>query len=205
MTIEAPADQGTRDDGQLSDALLVDRARDGDTSSFEQLVERHGPVVHRVAARIVGPDDANDVSQDAFLRAYNALPRFRGESPFRSWLLQITHNAAVSHATRRRPEPVDPADAADDEGSDRTEIALRNPVQALEQKERVRRLEGKIRLLRMEHRSVLVLRDVEGLTYEEIGLATDTPIGSVKGRLHRARRELIDLLRRNTYDWNLPE
>ena len=69
----------------------------------------------------------------------------------------------------------------------------------------MRRLEAKIRLLKVEHRAVLVLRDVEGLSYEEVGEATETPLGSVKGRLHRARRELIDLLRRNTYDWELPE
>ena len=67
------------------------------------------------------------------------------------------------------------------------------------------RLEAKIRLLKIEHRSVLVLRDVEGLSYEEVGEATETPVGSVKGRLHRARGELIDLLRHNTYDWELPE
>jgi RNA polymerase sigma-70 factor (ECF subfamily) len=182
-----------------TDEELVGRARTGDLSSFETLVERHRDVVYRVAARIVGTDDASDVSQDTFLRAFHRLDQLSGS--FRPWLLQITHNAAVSHASRRRPEPVDPVLVDDDEHSDE----ILTPAVALEQRERVARLEAKIRLLKVEHRAVLVLRDVEGLSYEEVGEATETPLGSVKGRLHRARRELIDLLRHNTYDWELPE
>jgi RNA polymerase sigma-70 factor, ECF subfamily len=183
-----------------SDGVLVERARGGHVASFETLVERHRDVVYRVAVRIVGPDEASDVSQDAFLRAFNRLDQLSGEGGFRPWLLQITHNAALSNVSRRRPEPVDPSIGAESlESGDQL-----TPAAALEQHERVTRLEAKIRLLRIEHRAVLVLRDVEGLSYEEVGAATETPPGSVKGRLHRARHELIDLLRRNTYDWELP-
>jgi RNA polymerase sigma-70 factor, ECF subfamily len=81
----------------------------------------------------------------------------------------------------------------------------RTPATLLEGDERRRRLEAKLRLLATPHRTVLVLRDIEGLSYDEIAAVTETPLGSVKGRLHRARGELIDLLRRNTYDWELPE
>ena len=90
----------------------------------------------------------------------------------------------------------------DEGGAESTE---RTPARLLEDSERRDRLTGKLRLLRPEHRLVLVLRDVEGLTYEEIAVATGMPLGSVKGRLHRARAELIDALRRNTYDWELPD
>jgi RNA polymerase sigma-70 factor (ECF subfamily) len=177
----------------------------GDLGAFEELVERHGDVVYRVAARTVGPDDADDVSQDAFLRALSRIGTFRGQGSFRAWMLQITHNTALNAVARRRAEPVDelpepgasePAAAAEGE---------RLPAVRLEREERRRRLELKLRGLRVEHRTVLVLRDVEGLSYEEIAEATGTPIGSVKGRLHRARGELVDALRRNTYDWELPE
>jgi RNA polymerase sigma-70 factor, ECF subfamily len=196
--------QPTRRTGAIrrgpSDQVLVERARHGDVRAFEQLVERHRDLVFRVAARIVGPDEAADVSQDAFLRAFNSLAKFTGEGPFRSWLLQITYNAALSTLSRRRPEPVDPQETGEDEGL----VEGFGPAMALERSERTERMEGKIRLLRVEHRSVLVLRDVEGLSYEEIAGATETPIGSVKGRLHRARAELIELLRNNTYDWELP-
>lgn len=182
-----------------SESALVERARGGDIRAFEVLVERHRDLVFRVASRVVGPDDAGDVSQDAFLRAFNSLESFAGEGSFKAWLLQITYNAAVSTLSRRRPEPVDPQDAEEAEPVERG-----GPAMALDRRERIERMEGKIRLLRLEHRSVLVLRDVEGLSYEEISEVTETPLGSVKGRLHRARAELIDLLRNNTYDWELP-
>lgn len=94
-----------------SDDALVARVVRGETAAFAELVERHEAVVLRVAARIVGREEAQDVSQDAFLRAFHRLSRYRGEGSFRAWLLQITHNAAVSAATHRRPEAVD-AEAA---------------------------------------------------------------------------------------------
>jgi RNA polymerase sigma-70 factor, ECF subfamily len=184
---------------ERDDAELVRRTTRGELTAFEQLVDRHRPTVVRVAARIVGSDEAEDVSQDAFLRAFHRLEHFRGEAPFRSWLLRITHNAALDHLGRRRAEPVDPEtlDAAEESPS-------RPPAERLELRERIERLERKLRGLSPQHRVVLVLRDAEGLTYEEIADITDTPLGSVKGRLHRARREFVDMLRANSYDWELP-
>jgi RNA polymerase sigma-70 factor, ECF subfamily len=182
------------------DPELVRRTTRGELSAFEQLVDRHQPVVVRVAARIVGADDAEDVSQDAFLRAFHRLEHFRGDAPFRSWLLRITHNAALDHLGRRRPDPVDPTTF---EGSEA--LAPRPPAERLEQRERIERLERKLHGLSYQHRAVLVLRDAEGLSYEEIAEITDTPLGSVKGRLHRARREFVEMLRANSYDWELPE
>jgi RNA polymerase sigma-70 factor (ECF subfamily) len=182
------------------DRQLVGRAVGGDLGAFEELVERHRDVVTRVVGRIASADDAEDVSQDAFLRAFHRLERFRGEAPFRSWLLRIAHNAALDHLRRRRPERLDEAML---EGSV-DESAQRPPAETLERRERIDRLERKLRGLSGPHRAVLVLRDVEGLTYEEIATLTDAPVGTVKGRLHRARREFIEMLRANTYDWELP-
>ena len=184
------------------DSPLVTRARHGDLDAFERLVERHSAVVYRVAARVVGPAEAEDVSQDAFLRAFHRLPNYRGEGAFRAWLLQIVHNTALNTLARRRPEPVEEVPEPAEHGSD---VGERQPAERLERAERRRRLEMKLRGLRPEHRSVLVLRDIEGLPYEDIAAVTEMPLGSVKGRLHRARAELIDALRNNTYDWELPE
>lgn len=185
------------------DQAFVERTLRGDLTAFEALVERHRGVVFRVAARVVDDVEAEDVAQDAFLRAFHALPRFRGESPFRSWLLQITHNAALNALSRKRPMPlVDPVEGVAERAN--SQALERTPAGRLERQERVERLESKLRLLRPAHRTVLVLRDVEGLTYGEIATVTQSPVGSVKGRLARARRELIDLLRQNTYDWELP-
>ena len=192
--------------GAEDDDELVRRTLEGDLAAFEALVERHGPLVHRVVARIVGRDAAEDVGQEAFLRAFHRLGQYRGGGAFRAWLLRIAHNSAVSWLERRRDAPADPDAMAealerDDGGGGR---GPRTPAEALEQRERLDRLEAKLRLLRDEHRTVLVLRDVEGLSYDEVAAVADVPLGSVKGRLHRARLELIDLLRHNTYDWELP-
>ena len=194
MSQHLPSAPEAADDGEL-----VRRTTRGDLSAFEQLVDRHRPVVIRVATRMVGADEAEDVSQDAFLRAFHRLDRFRGDAPFRSWLLRITHNAALDHLGRRRAEPVDP------DSLDTAEPATaRPPAERLEVRERIERLERKLRGLTPQHRVVLVLRDAEGLSYEEIADITETPLGSVKGRLHRARREFVEMLRANTYDWELP-
>ena len=196
---EAPGRVGVQSAGTVDDdRQSVQRTLAGETHAFGEVVERHQDVVHRVAARVVGAHDADDVAQEAFLRAFHRLGQYRGESSFRAWLLQITYNTAVDAVNRRRPEPTPTPQEEHDP-------AARGPATQLEDRERRERLEGKLKLLRPEHRAVLVLRDLEGLPYEQIAVATDSPVGSVKGRLHRARGELIELLRRNTYDWQLPE
>jgi RNA polymerase sigma-70 factor (ECF subfamily) len=182
------------------DTTLVERSLSGDLRSFEQLVERYRDIVYRVVSRITGEDDADDVTQDVFLRAYHRLDRFRAEGPFRAWLLQIAHNAALSHAGRRRLGAV-PLDVLEEEPPHEPRGT---PADEVEGRERRRRLDIKVKALTPQHRAVLVLRDIEGFSYDEIAQVTESPVGSVKARLHRARGELIDALRHNTYDWELP-
>ncbi len=185
-----------------TDQALVERTLRGDLRAFERLVERHREVVFRVAARIAGPEEAADVSQDAFLRAFHRLSDFEGDAPFRAWLLQITHNAAINAAMRKVPDPVDSQlELADEHDPHDGE---RKPVESLERREQEGRMQLKLGSLRPSYRSLVVLRDIEGLRYDEIAEMLDMPVGSVKGRLHRARGELIELLRNNTYDWDLP-
>jgi RNA polymerase sigma-70 factor (ECF subfamily) len=185
-----------------ADHAYVQATLRGDLHAFGALVERHRDVVVRVAARIAGRDEAEDVSQDAFLRAFHRLERFRADASFRAWLLQITHNAAVDHISRRRPEPLE---TPDDVPDDPERTVARLPAERLESRERLARLERKLRGLSPDARAVLVLRDIEGLSYEEIADITQAPLGTVKVRLFRARRDLIEMLRTNTYDWELPE
>lgn len=184
-----------------SDEGLIERTRQGELDAFEVLVDRHRNIVYRTAARIVGPTEAEDVTQDAFLRAYHRLDQYRGTAAFRTWLLQITQNAALNTLARARRRPVEPASESH-QIPDRDPV--RQPVTRLERRERQQRLELKLRSLAPEYRSLLVLRDLEGLSYTEIADVLEMPLGTVKGRLHRARDELIDLLRNNTYDWELP-
>src|SRR4051812_17583780 len=185
----------TARDDQLVRATLA-----GDLKSFGELVERHREVVLRVAARIVGEEEAEDIAQDAFLRAYHRLGRWRGEAPFRAWLLHITRNSALDALAGRRVAAM-PLDESALEVPDASE---RTPAAHLESAERLRRLDVKLKALSPQHRAVLVLRDIEGLSYEEIATVAEMPLGSVKARLHRARAEFIDALRHNTYDWELP-
>lgn len=144
------------------DAELVQRTLAGDLGAFEGLVERHSAVVYRVAARVVGREEADDVAQESFLRAYHRLGRFRGDSPFRSWLLQIAHNSALNALRKRRPDPVASVPEGED-GMPGQHLGIRSPVMQLEDRERRERLEAKLGELRDEHRVVLVLRDLEGL------------------------------------------
>lgn len=180
------------------DAALVERTLAGELTAFEVLVDRHRPVVERVAARIVGEHDAEDVVQDSFLRAFHTLAGFRGEAAFKTWLLTITRNAALNVLAKRRDVSLGDEDEPD-------QLSPGGPALSLEDRERRDRIRLKLRELRPAHRSVLVLRDMEGLSYDEIADVTNMPLGSVKGRLSRARMEMIDLLRNNTYDWELPE
>ncbi len=184
------------------DEELVERTLSGDVTAFETLVRRHQGLVHRVVARVIGRNDAEDVTQDVFLRAFHRLGQFRGDSPFRAWLLRIAHNAALSSYAGRAPASEALFDEADAES---VPSSVRTPAHALEDMERRERLTLKLRQMRHAHRTVLVLRDLEGLSYEEIAAVTETPLGSVKGRLFRARHELIEILRHNTYDWELPD
>jgi RNA polymerase sigma-70 factor, ECF subfamily len=183
------------------DARLVERTLAGDLGAFEVLVQRHRAIVFRMASRIVGVDNADDVSQDTFLRAFHRLDRFRGDASFRTWLLQIAQNAALTSLARTKGDPDAHPDALESVDPD----ATRQPVSELERRERQQRLEVKLERLRPDYRSLLVLRDLEGLSYDEIAEILEMPLGSVKGRLHRARGELIHILRTNTYDWELPE
>jgi RNA polymerase sigma-70 factor (ECF subfamily) len=209
MTDIDPHSAGASTRVGFADGDLVRRARGGDLAAFGELVERHRAVVYRIAARMVGRDDADDVAQEAFLRAFHRLDRFRGESPFGNWLMRIAHNAALDQLARRRRDPL-PRDDADDRPGDGELVTTpargaKTPADELEENERRARLETKLEALRPAHRSVLVLRDLEGLPYDEIAELTEMPLGSVKGRLHRARAELVEILRTNTYDWELPD
>src|SRR5437660_11289560 len=136
------------------DQILIERTLQGELTAFEGLVERHRGIVFRVAARIVGPDDAEDVSQDAFLRAFHRLDQYRGTAPFRTWLLQITQNTALNALAWTRRRPTETASEAP-EPADRDPI--RHPAAELERRERQERLELKLRALRPEYRRLLVL------------------------------------------------
>ena len=133
---------------------------------------------------VVGdPVAAEDVAQEALLKAWQALPSYRGEAPLRSWLLRITHNTAVSSVRRRREDPLDPVLLVDHAPAD-------SPEHAVERRASMVAFERALAALDDLSRSIVVLREVEGLAYEDIAALLDVPLPTVKTRLLRARRLL---------------
>lgn len=176
------------------DALLVERARRGDQDSFRILIELHARAVYTLALRIVlSPQDAEEVAQDAFVRAWRALPEFRGESSFATWLYRIASRRALVRAVslRRRAQSETPLDAHDVEGrpdpasipaTNRTRLRLERLVAALPEMQR-----AAVTLFYLQNRSV-----------QEVATTLDLPPGTVKTHLYRSRAALREAWLRET-------
>lgn len=169
----------------------VAQARGGDASAFEELVRMYEAPVYRLALRMCGgrAEDAQEVAQEAFLAAWRGLPRFRGQCRFSSWLYKLTANAAVDHLRRekRRPAAV-PLENAGEPADPHT------PQEELERRELHRAVQQALDWLTPEHREVLLLRQMQGLSYQEIGAALSLEEGTVKSRISRAKRQLRTIL-----------
>jgi RNA polymerase sigma-70 factor, ECF subfamily len=178
---------------------LVDAARGGDVGAFEQLVRRYDRNVFRIAQHITqNREDAEDVVQDAFLKAFQNLGQFQGQSKFYTWLVRIAVNEALMRLRRRRPErmvSID-EDVKTEEDSIPREIAdwSPNPEQLYNQGELKEILQKTIQGLPPSFRTVFILRDVEGLSTEETADALGLSVPAVKSRLLRARLQLRERL-----------
>jgi len=184
----------TRDQEQA----VIRRVLDGETDAFEELVLAYQKNVYNLALRMTGnEEDAFDVSQDAFLRAYNALSGFRGDSKFSVWLYRLTSNISIDYLRRRTRSRAESLTVLD-EDDEPTELDIpdeRFSPEALTEKRELRRAvrEGLV-LLPEDYRKILTLREIGGLSYEEIAQALDLEVGTVKSRLFRARKKLCGIL-----------
>jgi RNA polymerase sigma-70 factor (ECF subfamily) len=183
-------------DATLDEAALVADSLQGDRAAYDRLVAAYQDRIYQAAYRITGHrEDAWDAAQEAFLRAFRALRGFRGEASFATWMTRIAVNAALD-VVRRRPahSPV-PADLTS-EGGDPTDDLLRRDQQ--------HRVQQAIAGLPPDYRAVVVLRDVQGLRYDEISRVLGVPVGTVRSRLSRARESLrialADLAPRSTQE-----
>ncbi len=184
------------------EAILIEQAQRGDLAAFDQLVLTHQQQVFAVALRMLGDrDEAQDVAQDVFVRAYRAVGTFRHEARLSTWLVSITMNLCRNRRrwwARRRRVIV----ASIDEGFDTEEGTLAQqvadpaptPAHIAERREQHQQIMGALQQLDEAHRSVIVLRDIEGCSYEEIAQMSQCQIGTVKSRLSRARLQLRALL-----------
>ena len=178
-----------------TDQALVARVQQGDKRAFDLLVSRYQHRIIKLVSRFVrNRDDAMDVAQDTFIKAYRALGNFRGESAFYTWLYRIAINTAKNHLTAiaRRPVEVNLTDA------DGEEIPLEALQQETETPEKIllvaeikKTIFATIDSLQEDLRTAIMLREIDGLSYEEIASAMECPIGTVRSRIFRAR-EVID-------------
>ena len=176
-----------------AEPALVERCRQGDPQAFARLVAIHEGMVLNLAARLLGDrEEAKDIAQDVFLQVYRTLPRFEGRSTVRTWIYRIVVNQCCNRQRwwrrRRRAaacplEEITPADEAKMSAVSPAE----GPFERLDRRERARRMDTALRALSFDHRAVLLLREVEGLSCEEIATTLALPIGTVKSRLARGR------------------
>ncbi len=175
------------------DAQLVALAQTGKVEAFGQLVSKYQDRLYTVLVRVTGShDDARELTQDAFVRAMIKLETFQGSSSFYTWLYRIALNLSLSQRRRRRP--VVSLETARERQGWEPEDGDRLPGEHLEQAERASQVRAALAELSDEHRTVLVLREIEGCDYETIAAILGLAIGTVRSRLHRARLELRDRL-----------
>jgi RNA polymerase sigma-70 factor, ECF subfamily len=166
--------------GQPDDRILVEAAQDGDVAAFEAIVRRHQAAVYRVGLRMLGsPADAQDVTQETFVRAWRSLGRFRSDSAVSTWLYRIVTRRCLDVLGARHPTGV-----LEDEDP---ETLGPGPAESFEQRERLRAVSRAIVGLPADQRAALVLREFEGLSYERLAEVLNTSVPAVKGRIHRAR------------------
>ncbi|GJQ56301.1 MAG: RNA polymerase sigma-H factor [Rhodocyclaceae bacterium] len=180
---------------QTSDQLLVQNVQQGDRRAFDVLVLRYQQRIVKLIMRYVhDPAEAQDVAQEAFIKAYRALPSFRGESAFYTWLYRIAINTAKNHLVSLQRRPVDYSLDLQDQENYEANARLRDedsPEGIALQAELRQAVERTISTLPEELRTAIMLREIDGLSYEEIATAMECPVGTVRSRIFRAR-EAID-------------
>ncbi len=183
--------------GRNDDQSLIDACRAGKTEAFGVLVRRYQDRLYPTILRLAGSaEDAHDLLQDAFLRAYQKLGHFHGQSSFYTWMYRIAVNLALSDRRRKRGVHPPPRARGGDETFDpRMDVDQSDPSLPLVRAERDEQIQEALNALAPDHRAVVVLKDLDGLRYEEIAEILGVPVGTVRSRLHRARTELRERLR----------
>lgn len=184
---------------QLEELKLVKQAAEGDEAAFEKLVLANQKIVYNVALKLTGnPDDAEDVAQEAFIKAYRNLGAFRGDCRFSGWLYRLCYNAAMDHLRKTRDSNVQSLTAED--GSD-AELDVADPAptpeESAERSELRKAVRDAVAALPDDKREVIVMREFSHMSYADIADALGIEEGTVKSRLNRAKLALAEILREN--------
>ncbi len=178
----------------MTEKELVRAAAGGDESAFGELVRMYENKVYHLALRMCGnAEDAGDVAQDAFLAAWRGLPSFRGEAGFSTWLYRLVSNAAIDHLRRTKHQRAQVSLDDEEQSVDAVDSAP-TPHEAAESRDLTEAVAQGLNRLSEDHRTVLVMREVQELSYEEIALALSLDMGTVKSRISRARNALRKIL-----------
>ena len=185
---------------------VIRRVLHGDVNAFEDLVEAYEKNVYNLALRMTGnPQDAQDMAQEAFIKAYNSLSTFRGDSKFSVWLYRIVSNICLDHLRKKNRGTPGSLTVEDDDGEE-MQLELPDtstaPEEVLEKKLTRDAVRRGLASLPPDARQILLLREIEGLSYEEIGATLGLESGTVKSRLFRARKKLAAFLLK---DGNIPD
>ncbi len=176
----------------MDEKMLIERAQKGDTRAFEQLVREYGRLIYGTALRLCKNEhDAQDAAQEVFIKLYKSLGSFKFQSSFSTYLYRITSNVCMDFV-RKRGEVF----STDEAGFEVADSAARPDTQ-FEKKERKEIFERALSSLSYEHREMITLRDINGLSYKEIADITGLPENTVKTRILRARKNLCEILRQN--------
>jgi RNA polymerase sigma-70 factor, ECF subfamily len=190
-----------------SDLVLVKRVQRGDKTAFDLLVRKYQHKVVKLVLRYVrNPAEAEDIAQEAFIKAYRALPQFRGDSAFYTWMYRIAINTAKNSLASRDRSPIAyDLDLNDPEESHSVQTKLQDPdtPEGMALTEEIRQIvNSAIEALPEELKTAIVLRELDGLSYEEIAAAMECPVGTVRSRIFRAR-EAIDKRLREVFEGGL--
>ncbi len=189
----------------LKEASLIEQSKAGDIDSFEQLIAAHQKKAFNIAYRILGNlEDANDVTQEALIKAYRGIRNFNGKSSFSTWLYTIVNNACIDFIRKNRKTNVTYLDREyeTEEGSYKLQVYgnEETPEELFEKKEVQKLVHEAINKLSYEHRRIIVLRDIEQFSYQEISQILNCSEGTVKSRINRARSNLKMLIKEKLDD-----
>lgn len=179
---------------ELSDWELVKKCQDGEINAFQELVSRYHQKIYVVLTGLLrNREDALEIAQEAFFRAYKKIKSFQGGSSFYTWLYRIAVNLAIDSQRRQKRNPLDFRETMDGLFEEQNEVA-RDPFSDVQDRELREKLISAINDLTPEHRAVIILRAVEGLSYKDIGEILGCSEGTVMSRLHYARKKLQEKL-----------